>query len=561
LTNRDSGSHGQSFAGAAIIIISITLLVMGRLCFCQFTDWDDNFTVSQNPLLNPATLASLRFYWSHFEYRLYAPLTYTVWAGISSVARVSPDRHGITLDPLMFHAANLLLHLLAALVVCRILLLIRMSRFGATCGALLFAIHPVQVEAVAWVAGLKDVLSGLLALVALWQYLQFAFADRDGRRQWKPLAISIAALILAMLSKSSAATVGLAAIAMDRCFVGRSWKRVIASASLLLLAAIPFPFVASLAQSTAADLAPIPLWPRPMIVADSLAFYLHKLVWPMNLCIDYGRSPWSVIQQLRHAWIYSELCIPTAIIVSLIIWRDRARPLIAAALVFVAGCFSTLGWATFSMQFLSTTADHYLYWAMLGPSIALAWALTTWPDSVYWRSGIAVILLIIAILSIRQGGYWTDERSLMQHTVDVNPRSFLAYDHLGVADEEESNFVDAAAMSRQSIAINPNYFYAHSHLGSALRKLGALDESTREIKLSIALQRLQNPKFPLYWVWDLNQLGQNDLDRGEPERAAAAFRESLQTQPDQPQTVARLHEAELRQRTSATTRSSSSAPQ
>jgi hypothetical protein len=535
-------SRDRQFRSAAIIIIAATLLVMGRLCFNDFVSWDDNRTVSQNPKLNPPTIQNVEYYWAHFEYRIYAPLTYTLWAVLALAAHIEPDRTGIALNPLIFHAANVLLHLLAALVVCRILFLMRMHWFAAMCGSLIFAIHPLQVEAVAWVSGMKDLLSGLLALVALWQYLEFALADREGRRHWTPLALCIASMILAMFAKSAAATLPLAAVAIDRWILHRPWKSICASASLLVVVAIPFAVVASMAQ-VSSDLAPIPLWPRPLIVGDSLTFYLHKLVWPIKLCLDYGRTPWAVMRLARHPGIYVEMCIPLALGLSLFLLRKRAQTLIAAALVFVAGCLPTLGLATFATQFFSTTADHYLYWAMLGPAIAVAWVLTAWPDLATLRVGVIAAICVLGILSIRQGGFWQDDFSLMEHTAAVNPRSFVAFNNLGNAYYAQSNPARAAEMFRRAIEARSDYSMAHSNLAAALRQLGQLDESTAELKRSIALQRPLDPRLRQSWVQDLNHLGQNLLEQGKPASAAAALRESLDAKPNQPQTIDMLARA------------------
>jgi tetratricopeptide (TPR) repeat protein len=552
-----SPSRRPRFSSIAIVMIGVTLLAMGRLCFNEFSWWDDVNTVHHNPLLNPPTLATLHFYWLHAAYRVYIPLTYTVWATLAMAARVAPDPQGIALNPLIFHGANLLFHILAALVVCKILLLMRMNQWGVICGALVFAIHPIQVEAVAWVSGLKDVLSGLLVLVALWQYLRFAILDRLGRRSLTPLAICITALILAMLAKSSAATTPLAAIALDRWFVGRAWKRVFTSAGALILVALPFVVIASIAQS-AGDLAPVPLWARPLIAGDSLAFYLAKLLWPINLCMDYGRTPWLVI---RRGWLYYTWCAPAAIAFILFLLRKRARLLIAAAVIFVAGCLPTLGLSRFATQFFSTTTDHYLYWAMLGPAVAVAWILTEFHQPLL--RGISVVAIAsLAILCFHQGAFWEDDFALLEHAAQVNPRSFVAYNDLGNAYERELNPTMAASMFRLSVQAKPNYYLAHSNLAAALHQLGQINESILELRRSIALQRLQIPKLRQTWVVDLNRLALNLLEVGKPQQAAASLRESLESNPNQPDTIALLAHAESfsRHGTPATTAAAESPP-
>jgi hypothetical protein len=527
------------FAHVAVIVIGVTVLVMGRLCFNRFLGWDDQGFVHHNPSLNPPTLDTLRLCWFHPVARVYIPLTYTLWAGLALIARVSPDADGITLDPFIFHAANLVLHVLATLVVCKILLLIWPDPFAAVCGALVFAIHPIQVEAVAWVSDLKDVLSGLLVLLSLWQYLRFARDSSSGRRPMAPLALSVFCLILAMLAKSSAATAALAAIALDRYIVRRTWRGIVPPATWLMLAGLPFIIIAGAAQG-ASDLAPVPLWARPLIVGDSLAFYMRKLLWPTALCIDYGRTPWYV---MRHSWMYFEWLAPAAIAMTLIVWRNRLDPLIAAALVFLAGCSPALGLMSFTTQFFSTTADHYLYWAMLGPAIAVAWFLHTFPGAAGLRFTAATLISALAILTVRQGAFWKDDLSLFNHALAINPKSFTAYKILGDDYDRQGNLPLAVAMLRDATAARHDFFPAYSDLGFALRQMGRLDESTRALQKSVDLQRTQPPHLRGTWVKDQNQLAQNLLEAGKPDQAAAALNESLQAQPDQPDVIALLKSA------------------
>src|SRR5205823_1230010 len=133
------------------------------------TTWDDNETLSGNPKLNPPTVASLKSFWTEPQMDLYVPVTYTTWALVANVAREPVQRgagggtggggavRGSQLDPHAFHALNLGLHVIAAVAVLLILRDLFRSPAAALIGALLFALHPVQVEPVAWVSGTKDV--------------------------------------------------------------------------------------------------------------------------------------------------------------------------------------------------------------------------------------------------------------------------------------------------------------------------------------------------------------------------------------------------------------------
>jgi protein O-mannosyl-transferase len=530
----------QKLRWFALAIIMTTTLVMGRLTFNDFTWWDDNDTVHHNPRLNPPNAKTFEYYWTHSAFRIYAPLTYMAWEGLSLIARVTPDPEGISLNPAIFHGANLLLHLLSSFVVIKILLRSGANLPAAFCGSLVFAIHPIQVEAVAWVSGLKDVLSGLFALTALWQYLRFAMEPQSSKQRYRALLPSICSLILAMLAKPTAMTVPLAAFAMDRWIARRPLKVAFLQASALLVFTVPFFVVAHIIQS-ADDFLRTPFWQRPLIACDSLMFYRSKLIWPTNLCIDYGHTPSFAMQQPQ---IYFEWMVPLFIGLALFAARRHAQPLIAASLVFVAGCLPTLGLVTFATQFLSTTADHYVYWAMLGPALAVAWVLTKYPRAVALQGAVVLILIGWAVLSIRQGAVWKNDVSLLQRTIAVNPRSFAAYSNLGNDYGRSRNVPAAADMFRRAIAIDPQFALAHSNLAAALHLLGQRDQSIIELQRSIEIQRKEPLRLRASWTTDLNRLSETFLDMRHPLQASAALRESLAANPNQPDAIAMLARAE-----------------
>jgi hypothetical protein len=163
-------------------LVIVTVAALWPVCGNEFVSWDDGKNVFENARLNPVTTEGVLYFWGHpYEYE-YIPLSYTVWAGLALIARVSPDSAGISLNPYVFHSANLMLHLAAVLAAYQLLRIFTGKVWASAAGALLFALHPIQVEAVAWVTGLKDVLCGSLSLLALWQYVLFARSTPVGTR-------------------------------------------------------------------------------------------------------------------------------------------------------------------------------------------------------------------------------------------------------------------------------------------------------------------------------------------------------------------------------------------
>src|SRR5688572_29999754 len=166
-------------------LAALTLLVLWPTTTFPFVHWEDPGYISHNPDLTPPTLASLAKHWDPRRPHdgPYIPFTHTVWAALASVAQQNIDGQTV-LNPRVFHIANLTLHVLSACVVFVILLRLINRTWPAWVGAALFAVHPLQVEPVAWASGMKTVLAGLLSLMAIWLYVEDArrrASGADGR--------------------------------------------------------------------------------------------------------------------------------------------------------------------------------------------------------------------------------------------------------------------------------------------------------------------------------------------------------------------------------------------
>ena len=327
---------------------------------------------------------------------------------------------GITLNPLYFHAANVCLHTVNALLVFAILRRILKRDWPAGLGALLFALHPVQVEAVGWISGMKDVLAGTFSLAAVWAYLGYAMGgnhqeEKSLARAWVRYGVGLVCFVAGILSKPSVMMVPGILVVLDYFCVRRSVWAIAKSLwlwfGITILAAVSE--VDSAGDRDRYDAA----WARPLIVGDSLMFYLYKLVVPIQLGIDYGRRPQVVMQQ---AWFYLAWIVPA--IIALVLWRwRRTRPLLlVGACIFVVAAAPTLGWTRFLFQYYSTTADHYLYFAMLGPALALGWLLTRANQSAFALCG--AVLAVFAVLTMLQTRTWKSDQTLFTQAIETNPK-------------------------------------------------------------------------------------------------------------------------------------------
>ncbi len=537
----------QSSASPIILLIAAALLSMGRLIACDFTNWDDDSTVHHNSRMNPPTLKTVQHYWQHSAGSLYIPVTYTLWSGLAIIAKLNaPDPSGNWLNPNIFHAANVIAHVGCVLLVFSILQQLTRHRTAAVIGAVLFAVHPIQVEAVGWVSGMKDVLWGLLSLSAIDLYLRATPDDEETPRRFSlPLYLAATACFaLAMLAKPTAMVTPGLVLVIDVLLRRRSWRPSWRSIAMRLLPwialTVPVMIVTRIVQPGAATDGG-PLWARPMIALDSLFFYATKLLWPATLTPDYGRTPAVVIASGQVWWTW----IAPAIIGLLAIIQLRRRPWIAAGLLlFIIGMAPMLGWIPFSFQFFSTTADHYAYASMLGVSLIVACAVR----SVEQRRSTCIIagMIVVALCvrSIAQAGIWADNRSLLNHMMAANPNSYPAANLLADAELAADRRDSAEALYRKSIDLQPRYPLPHNHLADLLIKTGRASEAIEHIRIYVSAAANASPGIKRLLADPDAALGIYYLDHSNRPAAAKAFRAASARLPDDPALKSLLKQSE-----------------
>jgi protein O-mannosyl-transferase len=501
-----------------ILLVALPLGLFWRVRNYDFV-WDDSLNITENSRLYQVTASKVLYFWQKPYLFLYIPLTYTVWAALARVAEVpGSEESGTKFDPQPFHTVNIVLHVLSVLVVFAILKMLVNSDWAACGGALLFALHPVQVEPVAWVTGLKDVLSGLLSLVAVWQYLVWA-KTQTGRKAWH-YGVAIGAYGLALLSKPAAVVVPAVSLILDCWVLRRSWRQSAIALIPWVLIAVPVMVVTKWVQPDVQIGFIPPLWARFLVAGDAFAFYLSKLVLPFSLGPDYGRLPESVLQQPLS---YVTWIVPCVLAALIWLWRDRKPFLSAAAAIFVVGILPVSGLIPFQFQVISTVADRYLYLSVLGPALALAWLLAAHERSI--TPVLCVLLLgLLTIASAAQTRFWQDNDTLFNHGLQINSRSWLAHYNLGaVAQTLRGESKEAIEHFRQALQINPNLASAHNNLGLALAAQGQMQAAVEHYREAL---RINPDHANAHYNLALALAG-----RGQMAQAVQQYREVLRIDP------------------------------
>jgi protein O-mannosyl-transferase len=461
----------------ALVLGVVPLLVFCRVCANQFVQWDDTLLIVGDKHLNPPAVAGLAWLWRHADAEMYIPVIDTAWWGLV--------RMTTTPDPVLFHGFNLLIHIGSVMLVYRILRRLIVPGWPAAAGALLFAIHPLQVEPAAWATGMKDVLSGFLALAALLNYVRFC-----GSRSPVSYAAASAFFLLALLAKPSTVTLPLTALALEMLLLTdggpASCRRAAKWLAPWLAAALVVTIVGARVQPRP-DM-PYESWAARLLVAgDALAFYLWKLVLPLGLAIDYGRRPLMVLRPYI-GWIpLAAVTGLVPVVVASLIIRLGNRRIAAAGLIMFLGLLPVLGLRPFSFQLTSTVADRYMYLSMLGPALALA-EVARRSNAGAARLAVAAALAACAGLSFIQAGYWRDTESLYLHDMAVNPASWRAHHNIGIILADRGDVIGAMKEYQKVLELVPDQGPEYRFVADAKAALGDFSEASDYARRLIELQ-------------------------------------------------------------------------
>ena len=470
------------------LIVVLLVLSFGRVVGGEFSPVDDGVSIFDNPLMNRPDHAPYIFgprgvalYWQHTELSLYIPIPYTIWTLLAKATWVqTPDEFGTRLDPHVFHAVSLLLHIANTLLVyCLLQKLLRIHHvqfcWPALAGALIYGQHPLQVETVAWVCGMKDLLYCGFSLIALLAYIRAVeppTPDSTGGIRWRRRISyigGIVAMVIGMLCKPTAMVVPMLAFIIDLLILRRRFIKVAWCVLPYLIAAIPLMIVAKIVQP-GIDVPTPPLWQRPIVAGASLAFYYGKLVAPVRLSFDYG---WRPIEMLQRPWFWWLAAIAAMVAIVLFLLRRRSPWLLAGALVSVAALLPVLGLIPFDFQFFSTVADHYMVLAVLGPSIAVAGLLNSQTAMPRLPAIILIAVgsLILGSLSFFQLSHWRTAEDVAEQMVAVTPDSALGHYNLAMIYQAHSDFEDAKIEYIQT-ETNPFYYLGATNLTILCARMG-----------------------------------------------------------------------------------------
>ena len=478
--------------------------------------WDDDEYVANNELLTAPD--GLRRIWFSLDApSQYFPLVYTTF-------RIERALWG--LHPFGFHWVNLLLHVANALLVWR--LLVRLKVPGARLAGAIFALHPVQVESVAWITELKNVLMGFFFLLTLLAWIKFV--DERTKQPWRFYVLALILYVLALSSKTTACTLP-AALFLILWLQKKpiNWERIRQIAPFVLLG-VGMGLVAiwweRYHQGTHVRfVAPGPI-ERILIASRAVWFYLGKLIWPSNLIFIYPR--WNIApgNALDYIWLVAGagLCV-----VICFVRRYVGRGVEVAAAFFVATLSPVIGFIMLFTFRYTFVADHYQYLACIGP-IALASAGVASLAGAFKGSrqlilGAALCVIVtLAGLTWLQSAMYGDIETLWRTTLLRNPDCGMAYNNLGNTLYQANRIPEALDLFRQALKINPDNDAAYYNLGNALVQRGRTSEAIDQYEQALRI----NPDFAKAH----NNLGNALLLMGRTSEAIDQYERALRIKPN-----------------------------
>jgi len=377
-------------------------------------------------------------------------------------------------DTLGYHLVNIALHAASACLLWRIL--VRLAVPGALLAAVIFALHPVHVESVAWITELKNVLSGVFYFAAALVYLGF-----DRTRRPPAYAGALALFLLAGLSKTVTVTLPVALLVVIWWQRGRITRRdvlplvpffALGLAAGLMTIWVERTFIG--AQGAEFGLS---LVERVLLAARAAWFYLATLLWPANLVFIYPR--WTIDAGSAGQWLFVGAAL--AAVAAAWLARGRSRAPLAAILFFLATLFPALGFFDVYPFRFSYVADHFQYLASVGVIVpAAAGVARVAPE----RIAAATFAVVLGLLTWRQAHVYADAATLYRATLERNPAAWIAHNNLAallLEGEPSPDRVDEALRHLDAaIALKDDYAEARYNRGTALERAGRPADAAAE---------------------------------------------------------------------------------
>ena len=506
---------------ALLLLLALTLAAYARVLGHSFVDWDDPSYVTENAHVRAGlTPAGIAWAFTSTGFANWHPLTWLSHMLDVSLYGFAAWGH---------HLTSLLLHLANTALLFAALRRLTRSPWRSLAVTALFALHPLHVESVAWVAERKDVLCTGFWFAALWAYARYVERPSAGR-----YALIAGALALGLLCKPMLVTLPLTLLILDawplRRFagagVGEAWQRVVEKVPLFALA-LAAAAMAWRTQKTYGAVTESPLATRLAGAVLGCFGYLEKMAWPAGLCAFYPYRPHP--PALEVAVKAAALVLVSVTVAGF----ARRKPYLAAGwLWYLVTLLPVVGIVRIGQQQM---ADRYTYVPLAGIFVMLAWGAADLAarfrlPRANQVAAAALVIVVLAVLTWRQVETWKDGVTLWGRALAVGGNSTVTRNNLGVALENAGRLEEAAVHLAEAIRLEPHNTRAHANLGNVRFSEGRFADAARSYDEALRLD-------PNYEPVRLNaakahyNLANSTWREGHPDDAVREYRESIRWAP------------------------------
>jgi tetratricopeptide (TPR) repeat protein len=466
-------------------LILVPLAVFWQLRLCDFIIYDDPLYVAKNShVVSGFTWENIAWAFSYNYASNWHPLT---WLSHMLDCRL------FDLKPSYHHLTNLLLHIAAVLLLFAALKRMTGAIWPSAFTAALFALHPLHVQSVAWIAERKDVLS-----TCFWMLIMICYVRYVRRQSAAGFLLTLLVFALGLMAKPMLVTLPFVLLLLDYWPLDRighisltqpSYRRTILR---LVCEKIPF-FILSVVSSALTFLAQqklaviqvhkLPLATRVANAVVSYLEYIEKMFWPSRLAIFYPYST-DRLSMWRTAVAVLLLVGITILVIRL---ASKYRYLPVGWFWYLGTLVPVIGLVHVGLQ---ARADRYTYVPLMGLFIIIAWGT---PDLLKnWRHrriilavSAAAVLSALSVCTWRQTGYWRNSKTLFENAIKTDDDNYMAYTLLAYSYHEQGKFEQALAYDSKALQIKPDYSLAYADIGYILFKMGKLDEALAQFKQAL----------------------------------------------------------------------------
>jgi protein O-mannosyl-transferase len=501
----------STLAVSGLLLLSV-IVVFGQTAGHEFVNFDDaDYVYKNRHVCGGLAGAEIAWAFSAFHSGNWHPLTWLSHMLDCQLFDLHAGGH---------HLTNVLLHAAAAIYVFLVLERLTAARWRSACVAALFAIHPLRVESVAWVAERKDVLSGLFFMLSLWFYARYA--ERPNSRGWYGLVL--ASFALGLMAKPMLVTLPFVLLLLDYWPLGRRVglrALIVEKIPFFVLAAASCLVTLAAQREAMRTLQNVDLSARLANAAIAYSGYLGKMFYPVELAAFYPLP-----KDPPPAWKALGAITLLFVITAAVFAARRKRPyLLFGWLWYIGALVPVIGAVQVGNQAL---ADRYTYLPQIGISIALVWAVADFALRHSAARGSMVVLTslllsVLAVLAWQQTTYWRNSEILWTHASVHTLQNPVVEFNLGSALEDRNQFDEAIVHYRAALQLNPDYVDALNNLGRILAARGQLDAAGDYYRRALQFSNLAATHYNLGLVAAAGQ---------QIEVAIAEYRKALEIDPE-----------------------------